>query len=96
MTKLLTLLLTLLALIGCEQSSIKQSYLCDGTIKITTLIKNNTLSLIMHNKTYYLTRERSASGEKFTNKQILFWQKGNESMLIKAGNKYHCGLIKSP
>jgi membrane-bound inhibitor of C-type lysozyme len=93
MKKQLLILLVTLSITGCEQPIEKASYTCDPNVTINTLITEHTLTLLINGQSYPLARERSASGEKFKNKHILFWRKGKESMLIKSGIKYHCKQV---
>ena len=84
------ILACLLSLTACSDQQISTTYLCDKhTVKLIAINQKNA-ELTFNNHTYLLNRERSASGNKYINEDVLFWGKGNNAMLIIAGKKYQC------
>ena len=80
----------LLSLTACNDPQISTTYLCDKSTVNLNVINQSNAELTFNNHTYLLNRERSASGNKYINEDVLFWGKGNNAMLIIAGKKYQC------
>jgi len=67
--------------------------LCDEGSTATLINTNEEDAILEYNQNnYQLTKQRSASGVKYSNDNALFWSKGNEAMLIINGNKHTCNL----
>jgi membrane-bound inhibitor of C-type lysozyme len=90
MKALLIIALTVLGLSACNEPTINTRYLCNQKEATLSVINEQTAALTLNNNTYQLSREKSASGNKYINKNVLFWSKDNEAMLIIEGTKYHC------
>jgi membrane-bound inhibitor of C-type lysozyme len=88
----LVLMACLLSLIGCSEKTTSTHYVCNNKKAVLSTLKNQEAELTFNNKTYNLSHEESASGNKYINKKVLFWGKGAEAMLIILGKKYHCTL----
>ncbi|ASM52471.1 MULTISPECIES: MliC family protein [Pseudoalteromonas] len=90
MKALLIIALTVLGLSACNEPTINTRYLCNQKEATLSVINEQTAALTLNNNTYQLSREKSASGNKYINKNVLFWSKDSEAMLIIEGTKYHC------
>lgn len=88
----IVLVVYLLCLIGCNDKTTTTHYVCNNEKAVLSTLKNQEAELTFNNKTYNLSHEESASGNKYINKEVLFWGKGAEAMLIVLGKKYHCTL----
>lgn len=91
MTKIILFTALLLALTACTEHTNSAVYVCNKQqIAIITSNADETAELNYHHTTYPLVRQKSASGVKYSNENVLFWTKGNEAMLIINGYKQHC------
>jgi len=86
----LVIVINLLSLTACSDQQIRTAYLCDKSTVNLNVINQSNAELTFNNHTYLLNRERSASGNKYINEDVLFWSKGKNAMLIVAGKKYQC------
>ncbi len=83
----------LITLSACTQQENIDTFTCDSKLNATITNQDEESATLDYNKhQYQLIRQRSASGVKYTNENVLFWTKGKEAMLIIDGNKYHCNL----
>jgi membrane-bound inhibitor of C-type lysozyme len=86
----LALIAILLSLTACSDLKTSTAYQCDDESVKLNIINNSEAELIFNNKVHVLNHEKSASGNKYINEEVLFWGKGNEAMLIIAGKKRQC------
>lgn len=93
MYKTLLIALIALSLSACSEQTKSQVYSCDKQSTATLIDTSEEKATLKynHNK-HQLTKQRSASGVKYSNDSVLFWSKGNEAMLIIYGNKHTCNL----
>ncbi len=54
---------------------------CNDTFSFVARVDGETAWLFLPSKTLRLTREPSASGEKFSDSQTIFWSKGDSALL---------------
>ncbi len=102
MKKFLVLSAMTLALAACETSSYKKSpvvtpqpMVCNGSdpAKIT-LYSPEEAKLSYHDKAYELNRIETASGVKYGNREISFWNKGIDAMIINSdGTVANCVYV---
>jgi len=93
MYKTIFLTTCLLALTACSEQAQSDVYSCDNNLTATITSEDDENAKLEYNQQQYqLVRQKSASGVKYTNDDILFWTKGNEAMLIIDGNKHHCNV----
>ena len=93
MYKTLLLSLSLITLSACTQDSDNDTFICDNQLEAKLSSESEEAANLTYNEQdYALVRQRSASGVKYSNDDVLFWSKGSEAMLIIDGNKYHCQL----
>jgi putative lipoprotein len=58
------------------------SYTCEGGIKISVALNNNTLAKVLfRNHQYLLKQTPSADGERYSDGQLLWWSKGEGGFL---------------
>ena len=88
----IVLIACLLSFIGCSKKPTNTHYVCNNKKVVLSTLKNQEATLNFDGNTYNLSHEESASGNKYINKEVLFWGKGAEAMLIILGKKYHCTL----
>lgn len=75
-------------------------YDCETPSANTTSLKVNslgpdTLALTLNNTHHIVQLSRAASGAKYTNnKNVVFWNKGDEATLSVNSGNYYCSLIK--
>ena len=86
----MVIMASILSLTACSDQQISTPYLCNKNTAILNVINNKNAELIFNNDIYLLNQEKSASGNKYINEDVLFWGKGNNAMLIIAGKKYQC------
>ena len=89
----LAALLIGLALSGCESGYNKspvvtpQRMTCaNGTPAHITLYSPQEAKLVFEDKSYNLERVETASGVKYANSSISFWNKGIDAMIIRSDN----------
>ncbi len=83
--------LVCLALAACESSGYKRSPVvtpqimsCSGGQPAqVTLYSPDEAKLVFEGKSYMLDRVATASGVKYANKSISFWNKGIDAMIIR-------------
>ncbi len=82
------LLLPLLALPGACATSPPATthYLCEDGTRLDAAGGGDAITLTIDGKKYRLPRVHSGSGEKYTDRNILFWGKGDESILATSGH----------
>ena len=56
-------------------------YECNGAFSFVTRVDDNIVWIFLPYKTLKLSRKPSASGEKFSDGQTLFWTKGDSALL---------------
>ncbi|WP_405602888.1 MULTISPECIES: MliC family protein [unclassified Pseudoalteromonas] len=88
----LAFIISLLSLIACSDKQLSTLYSCDANTLIIKPINDEKAKLTFNNQTYSLNYEKSASGNKYINGNILFWSKGDNAMLIIAGKKHQCSI----
>ena len=82
----------LLSISACNEQPVISHYLCNQAPAKLDIISNKHATLSFNNQDYLLNHEVSASGAKYINKEVLFWSRGNQAMLIINGEKYHCSI----
>ncbi len=90
-----------LTLTGCESGSQKrlpvtpQPMSCAGNIPAQiTLYTPEEAKLIFEGKSYNLKRAPSASGIKYSNSDVTYWNKGIDALIIRAdGTTTNCTYI---
>lgn len=93
MHKPLLVLVSVFTLFACTDRPKSNAFLCDTQRVKITFHQNGTTALLKYNNQQHtLIQQPSASGAKYTHKEIVFWNKGNEAMLIINNNKYLCNL----
>lgn len=93
MYKTLLIALGIISLSACTEQSQSSTFMCDADLTATlTSVDEESATLKYNQKEYQLTKQRGASGVKYSNDEALFWSKGNEAMLIIDGNKQTCDL----
>ena len=88
------LLLALLA--GCATSPppMELSYRCsDGTTFIARG-GGEKITLVFDDRSWTLPRVHSGSGVKYTDRELLFWEKGDEAILATGHRMIHCQVSK--
>lgn len=91
MYKKILLTASLLTLTACSEQATDDVYACDSKKNATIISQDDeTATLEYEQQKHQLVRQQSGSGVKYSNNDVLFWTKGNEAMLIIAGNKHHC------
>lgn len=100
----LTLVFAYILLVGCAQHKIEREslsiapsqaktyvYECPDRYDFVVSIEGDQAWLFLPEKTIQLPRVPSASGEKYSDKQTIFWSKGSESRLeLRAQNHIAC------
>jgi len=85
-------LVVCLQCLGCNKKITSTHYTCNNKKVILSTLSNQEAEITFNNKTYNLSHEESASGNKYINKEVLFWGQDTEAILIILGKKYHCTL----
>ncbi|NVK57515.1 MAG: META domain-containing protein [Alteromonadaceae bacterium] len=66
-------------------------FVCDaGQTLFVAFVGPETIRLTLNDEEETLRRERSASGAKYSNADMVFWNKGSEAMLQVKGSTFHC------
>ena len=86
--------------IDSKQTNNTKRYTCETpSANITPLevssLGPDTLGLSLNNNLHIVQLSRSASGAKYTNnKNVVFWNKGDDAILSINSGRYHCNLLK--
>jgi membrane-bound inhibitor of C-type lysozyme len=86
-------LLLLLLATGCAQQLPKVSettWQCADGTRFTARGGGKEITLTFPHHTLTLPRVRSGSGEKYTNRRLLYWNKGNEVILSTGHSMLRC------
>jgi len=81
----------LLLLAACSSAPQPREYLCEGGAHFTVSGGDDSVTLVLNGQSHRLPRVHSGSGEKYTDRRLLFWDKGKEAIL--AGSDHgmvHC------
>lgn len=86
--------------IDTKQTNNTKRYTCETPSANTTTLEvsalgPDTLGLSLNNNLHIVQLSRSASGAKYTNnKNVVYWNKGDEATLSINSGSYHCNLLK--
>ena len=86
--------------IDTKQTNNTKRYTCETPSANTTTLEvsslgPDTLGLSLNNSLHIVQLSRSASGAKYTNnKNVVYWNKGDEAILSINSGRYHCNLLK--
>ncbi len=61
-------------------------YRCDDGTRFDTRGGGDAITLVLDGESRQLPRVRSGSGEKYTDRNLLFWRKGEESILASSNH----------
>ena len=86
---LLLQLLTVLLLNACAGPQAEPElvhYRCNDGTRFDTRGGGDAITLLLHGEPRQLPRVHSGSGEKYTDRKLLFWKKGEESILASGSH----------
>jgi membrane-bound inhibitor of C-type lysozyme len=61
----------------------------EGLVR-TRFVGPDTVELLLNDESMILTRERSASGAKYVKGDVVFWNKGDEALLLVGESRHSC------
>ena len=88
----LAFVISLLSLIACSDKQLSTLYSCDANTLVIKPINDEKAKLTFNHQTHSLNYEKSASGNKYINEDVLFWGKENNTILIVAGKKHQWSI----
>jgi membrane-bound inhibitor of C-type lysozyme len=85
-------MLLLLLATGCVQlpKAPEATWQCNDGTRFTAGGGGEEITLTFPHRTLTLPRVRSGSGEKYTDRQLLYWNKGNEVILSTGHSMLRC------
>jgi len=83
---LLPLLAALLNACASQQPD-RTHYRCDDGTRFDTRGGGDAITLVLNGQIHELPRVRSGSGEKYTDRKLLFWRKGEEIILASGTHR---------
>lgn len=85
-------LLPVMLLAGCagDQTPSSLMYNCKDGTRFTTRGGGEEITLVFEDRTVTLPRVHSGSGAKYTDRELLFWEKGDEAILSSGHSMIRC------
>ena len=72
-------------------SAVRYAFLCDGGEVVSfRFLGPDVIELDTEAGRYILRQERTASGARYLDEDVSFWQKGDEAMLGRGGETVRC------
>ncbi|WP_105253532.1 MliC family protein [Pseudoalteromonas sp. T1lg75] len=73
-----------------EERSVAVNYRCDSGATFSVRFGAESATLTLDQDTYTLHGERAASGAKYSNRELTFWGKGDNSILMINDETWQC------
>jgi len=84
------LLCLVLSLAGCASHPPQVTYRCGDGTGFIARGGGDAITVLFEDRKVELPRVHSGSGEKYTDRELLFWNKGNEAILASGHRMVRC------